>query len=157
MTNNIKPKQVYMMIPTKWVCIYHKLLVYMSDFGLEMLQDCQAGCKSRNRTITDCWNTFQAALAAENLGKTKEAEVLITYIKAQLKAIYKSTDKEDFNGGYVYPINEDGTVEALISCTGYDADFEIDPETGELMVTSDNEDTIDDFSITENDLTHESN
>ena len=41
----IKPEVVYLTIPTKWVCVYHKLLSYLADFGKMMIDDCNAGCR----------------------------------------------------------------------------------------------------------------
>lgn len=155
MAEDNKPQYVYMMIPTEWVCVYHKLLVYLSDFGLEMLNDCQAGCKGRNKTITDCWNVFQSALAAKALGKDKQAELFITYIKAQLKSIYKVGDKEEFEGGYAYPIDENGELYAMVSCSGYDGQFDIDPSTGQLVLTTSNSKTAESYNIDNNQLTYQ--
>ena len=39
---------VYLKIPTKYICIYHKLCELMVDFGEDMLKDCKADCTSRN-------------------------------------------------------------------------------------------------------------
>lgn len=43
------PDFVYMVIPAKYVCTYHKLLVMLADVGIEMLNDCTANCKGNNK------------------------------------------------------------------------------------------------------------
>ena len=76
--NNIEitPEYVYLTIPREYVCTYHKLLIYLSDFGKALLDDCSSSCKGDNKTVIDCWNMFQSALACKALGKDKEAELL---------------------------------------------------------------------------------
>lgn len=127
----IEPEYVYMTIPAEYVCIYHKLLVYLSDFGIELLQDCQASCAAKNKTIIDCWNMFQAMVACYNLGQKDKAEVFKKYIEAQLEIYYKGIDKEVYNGGIVYPITPDGHLKAQVSCSN-NSKFYVDIETGKL-------------------------
>ena len=45
------PDFVYMVIPAKYVCTYHKLLVMLADVGIEMLNDCTANCKGNNKNV----------------------------------------------------------------------------------------------------------
>lgn len=45
----ISPQYVYMTVPSKYVCVYHKLLVLMAQYGLDMLNDCSATCKGNNK------------------------------------------------------------------------------------------------------------
>ena len=47
----ISPQYVYMTVPSKYVCVYHKLLVLMAQYGLDMLNDCSATCKGNNKNI----------------------------------------------------------------------------------------------------------
>ena len=77
----IEPQYVYMTVPSKYVCVYHKLLVLMAQYGLDMLNDCSATCKGNNKNIITCWNMFQSAMAAYQLGQDKLAETLLKYIK----------------------------------------------------------------------------
>ena len=70
----ISPQYVYMTVPSKYVCVYHKLLVLMAQYGLDMLNDCSATCKGNNKNIVTCWNMFQSAMAAYQLGQDKLAE-----------------------------------------------------------------------------------
>ena len=128
---DIKPEFLYLTIPAEYVCIYHKLLVYLADFGKKLLDDCSAVCKCNNKTVVDCWNLFQSALACKSLGQDKQASLFIDYINKQLKQIYKGTDNKVFSGGNYYSITPDGKLKALCSCQG-DATFQVDLETGRM-------------------------
>lgn len=120
------PDFVYMVIPAKYVCTYHKLLVMLADVGIEMLNDCTANCKGNNKNIITCWNMFQTACAAYQINKTKEADTIIKYINAQIKLIYNGTGKETIIGNITLPISEDGILKAIISCGGETPKFEIE-------------------------------
>lgn len=126
---------LYLTIPAKYVCLYHKLLIYLSDFGLELLKDCQAGCHAKNKSIIDCWNMFQALCAAYTLGETEKADILYKYIEAQLELYYKNSGStsEIYNGKFVGRITEDGFLKAIVTCNSdKSGTFEVDAETGEL-------------------------
>lgn len=124
----ISPKYVYMIIPAEYVCTYHKILIMMSDYGIDMLKDCNVDCKSQNRDIIKCFNMFNSAVAAKQLGQDKLAETLIKYIDTKIDNIYKGIDVDT---AFVLPISEDGTIQALVTC-GDNIKFEVDSETGEL-------------------------
>lgn len=126
------PQFVYMMIPSEYVCVYHRLLVYLSDFGKELLSDCSAACRGTNKTVVDCWNVFQSAVACYNLGKLKEAETYIKYINAQLELIYKGTGNKVYDDNFIAPIDEEGHIKALVSC-GQQTKFYIDFDNGKLL------------------------
>lgn len=125
------PDYVYMIIPADYACVYARLLVMLSDLGYEMLQDCAAGCKGSNKNIISCWNMFQAACAAHSLNKTKEADTLIKYIKAQISNIYKGSGVSENLGSVTMPIDENGELYAMVTC-GSVPTFEVDVETGLL-------------------------
>lgn len=125
------PDYVYMIIPADYACVYARLLVMLSDLGYEMLQDCAAGCKGSNKNIISCWNMFQAACAAYSLNKTKEADTLIKYIKAQISNIYKGSGVSENLGSVTMPIDENGELYAMVTC-GSVPTFEVDVETGLL-------------------------
>ena len=129
----ITPQYVYMTVPSKFVCTYHKLLVLMAQYGVDMLNDCSATCKGNNKNIITCWNMFQTACAAYQINKTKEADTIIKYINAQIKLIYNGTGKETIIGNITLPISEDGILKAIISCGGETPKFEVDEETGQLL------------------------
>ena len=124
----IQPEYVYMRIPAEYVCIYHKLLTLFADFGVDMLNDCCAGCKDGNKQLLECWNMFNAAVAARHLGNTKLADTLIKYIEGQLNIKY---DGKAPCPGVIWPVDEKGKVKALVSCEDYPR-FYVDVETGKL-------------------------
>lgn len=128
----INPEYVYLTIPADWVCIYHKLLVCMSDLGKDILDDCDSGCKGTNKIIINCWNIFQSAIACRELGETEKAEFFINFIKKQLKHIYKGKDDTEYEGSFPITITDDGRLKAVVSCNTDDSKFEVDVETGEL-------------------------
>ena len=153
----IQPELLYLTIPTDYVCTYHKLLVYLADFGKKLLDDCSATCKGNNKTVIDCWNLFQSALACRILGQDKQAALFIDYINKQLEQVYRGTDEKVFNGGNYYPITPDGELKALCSCHG-DVKFEVDLETGAMYQEYlDNKNNSAVFKLEDNDLIVESN
>lgn len=119
----IEPEYVYVTIPAEYVCVYHRLLVMLSDYGEEMLKDCKASCKDRNSGIIECFNMFNAAVASRKIGKDKLAETLIKYIKAKINQIYKGVDNST---SIIFPVDEDGQLKAFVSC-GDLPKFWIDP------------------------------
>lgn len=131
-TNEVE--YAYLTIPAGYICLYHKLLVYLSDFGIELIKDCKAGCSAKNKSIIDCWNMFQALCAAHALGETKKAELLYNYITNQLELYYKqeASDSEVYNGKFVGRITEDGLLKATVTCNSDIGRFWVDAETGEL-------------------------
>lgn len=148
----IQPEFLYLTIPADYICTYHKLLVYLADFGKKLLDDCSAVCKGNNKTVIDCWNLFQSALACKSLGQDKQASLFIDYINKQLEQVYRGTDEKVFNGGNYYPITPDGKLKALCSCQG-EAKFMTDVETGQMYQEYlDNKDESATFTIEDNDL-----
>lgn len=127
----VNPEYVYMIIPADYACVYARLLVLLSDLGYEMLQDCKAGCSGSNKNIISCWNMFQSACAAHALNRTKEADTLIKYIKAQISNIYKGSGVAENLGSVTMPIDENGDLYAMVTC-GSVPTFEVDVETGTL-------------------------
>lgn len=146
------PDYVYMIIPADYACVYARLLVMLSDLGYEMLQDCAAGCKGSNKNIISCWNMFQAACAAHSLNKTKEADTLIKYIKAQISNIYKGSGVSENLGSVTMPIDENGELYAMVTC-GSIPTFEVDVETGLLKeVTKRGEVYTETYGLTKDDI-----
>lgn len=124
----VEPEYVYITIPAEYICVYHRILAMLADYGEEMLKDCKAACTDRNSTVIECFNVFNAAVAARKLGKDKLAETLIKYIKAKINQIYKGKDNST---SFVFPIDENGQLKAFVSC-GERPRFEINPDDGEL-------------------------
>ena len=113
MAKQIYPKYIYTTIPAEWVCIHRKILLMMADYGEAMLKDCKASCTDRNSNIIECYNMFNAAVAAKNIGQDKKANLIINYIKAKLNQIYKGIDISDF---LTTCIDKHGTLKTLVKC-----------------------------------------
>lgn len=124
----IELEYVYVTIPAEYICVYHRILAMMADYGEDMLKDCKASCKDRNSGVIECFNMFNAAVAAKKLGKDKLAEVIIKYIKTKINQIYKDIDNST---SFVFPVDENGQLKAFVSC-GERPRFEINPDDGEL-------------------------
>lgn len=92
MIRNIDGTYIYLVVPAKYECIYTKLLIKMSDLGVDLLKDCSSTCRGINRQVLNCWNMFQAACCAYEVGEYKKADLLINYINASLK--FACTDSE---------------------------------------------------------------
>lgn len=134
----INPEYIYMTIPADYVCTYHKILILLSEYGVDMLNDCQAGCSNQNKSIINCFNMFNAAVAARKLGQDKTAETIMKYVNGQLNIIH---NYEEIDTKIVFPVDENGYLKAIISC-GENPTFTIDPETGllwEKSIANDNE------------------
>lgn len=150
---NINPEYVYLTIPANYVCIYHKLLAYMADFGKAILDNCNAICQGGSKNIITCWNLFQSAIACHALGRETEADLFIKYIESQLNYIYKGTGKIVYNSTVPIAITKDGQLKAMVSCLNDDIRFTVDVETGELYEQYIN--SLDDgkvYTIEDNDL-----
>lgn len=103
---------VYITIPKEYLCVYNKILVMLADYGIEMLKDCKASCTDRNSNVIECFNMFNAAVAAYKLNNTSLANTLITYVKAKIEQIYKGRVDTTF----VFPLDEDNNIRSFISC-----------------------------------------
>ena len=124
----IEPEYVYVTIPAEYICIYHRILAMLADYGEDMLKDCKASCTDRNSNVIDCFNMFNAAVAARKLGKDKLAETLIKYIKAKINQMYRGVDNST---SFVFPVDENGQLKAFVSCNERPM-FYINSEDGEL-------------------------
>ena len=109
----ITPQYIYATIPAEYVCVYHRILAMLSDYGEDMLKDCKAACTDRNSGVIECFNMFNAAVAAKMLGEEKKATLIINYIKAKINQIYKGKDNSP---SFVFPIDENGALKAFVSC-----------------------------------------
>ena len=124
----VEPEYVYVTIPAEYICVYHKILAMLADYGEDMLKDCKASCTDRNSNVIDCFNMFNAAVAARKFGKDKLAETLIKYIKAKINQMYRGVDNST---SFVFPVDENGQLKAFVSCNERPM-FYINPEDGEL-------------------------
>ena len=142
------PEYIYLTIPAEYVCVYHRIMAMLADYGEEMLKDCKAACTDRNSGVIECYNMFNAACAARLLGQDKKAQLIINYIKAKINQIYKGKDNST---SYVFPIDENGKLKAFVSCNdrprfwineeedlmkqnqglGFEEEYSLDNENGE--------------------------
>lgn len=79
---------IYLTIPKDYEDVYKTLLILLSEYGEEMLKDCKAACANKNRDVIDCFNMFNSAVAARELGQEKLAQTIMKYIRAKIKIIY---------------------------------------------------------------------
>jgi len=120
---------VYIFIPKEYVCVYHRILAMLADYGVDMLKDCKASCSSRNSNIIECFNMFNAAVAAYKLNKTSLANTLINYVKAKITQMYSGRDNSTT---FMFPVDRRGEIKAFVSCED-DVTFRIDPADGNLF------------------------
>lgn len=124
----IELEYIYVTIPAEYICVYHRILAMLADYGEDMLKDCKASCTDKNSGVIECFNMFNSAVAAKKLGKDKLADVIIKYVKAKINQIYKGVDNST---SFVFPVDETGHLKAFVSC-GERPKFEINPDDGEL-------------------------
>lgn len=77
-------EHIYTTIPVDFIAVYHALLEAMSDYGEQSLKDCKAKCTDKNETVLDCYNMFNAAVAARRNENIKLADLLLYYITSKL-------------------------------------------------------------------------
>lgn len=80
----INGEYIYFTIPLRYKCVYDKLLSKMTEFGIDLIKDCNAICNAPNKHLVTCWNMFQAGCAAYNNGQTKTADFIVNYVNEQL-------------------------------------------------------------------------
>lgn len=124
----VEPEYIYVTVPAEYICVYHRILAMMADYGEDMLKNCKASCTDKNNNVIECFNMFNAAVAARKLNKDKLAKTIIKYIKAKINQIYKNIDNST---SFVFPIDENGEIKAFVSC-GEIPKFEINPDDGIL-------------------------
>lgn len=144
----IELEYVYVTIPADYICIYHRILSLLADYGMEMLHDCKANCTDKNSGVIECFNMFNAAVAARKLGQSKLANTLIVYVKAKLNQLYKGKDNST---SFVFPVDETGHIKAIVSC-GERPKFEIDANKGELLAHKLDNGFDEHFHLSEEDL-----
>lgn len=104
---------IHSIIPIKYVCTYRKLLVLMTNYGIDVLEDCKASCKTKNKNILDCYNLFLSAVAAYNKDKTdKTADTLVHYIEAQIRQIYPELSLPKT---FIIDLNNESKDKALVT------------------------------------------
>lgn len=88
----INPNLLYLCIPKDWNKTYYKLLYLLSEYGKNIIDDCNYTCSNHGNNVFTCWNLFQSAIAANKIGETKKATLFINYIDKQLDYYIKGKD-----------------------------------------------------------------
>lgn len=83
---------LYLCIPKAWKNTYYKLLYLLADEGKNIIDDCNYTCSNHGNNVFTCWNLFQSAIAANEIGENKKANLFINYIDKQLDYYIKSKD-----------------------------------------------------------------
>lgn len=148
----IEPEYVYVTIPAEYICVYHRILAMLADYGLDMIKDCKATCTERNSGVIECFNMFNSAVACKKLGKEKEAALIIKYIKAKINQIYKGYDNST---SFVFPVDETGQLKAFVSC-GERPKFEINPNDMSLYKHSLDNGVKEDYKLGPEDMSKNS-
>lgn len=89
-------KFIFLKVPVKWTEIYNKLLILMSNRGIDMIKDCNASCDGETKKLIECWNQFNAACAAYAIGQETEAKILIRILIDCMNKKYKTNYDEEY-------------------------------------------------------------
>lgn len=81
---------IYIVVPEEYSNLYVYILELLAEYGECTLKDCHCSCSDKSTCIIECYNLFNAAIAAKEVGKDKLAGLIINYIKARLN--YKEPD-----------------------------------------------------------------
>lgn len=77
--------QIAFVIPGHYVPVYTKLLKLLSNFGVELIKDCNAACDSKKSIPSKCFIMFQTACSAYALKEYNKADFIVNYIIEELK------------------------------------------------------------------------
>ena len=122
---------IYVTVPAEYVCVYHDIMQLLADYGIEMLKDCKASCTKRNSNVIECFNMFNAAVAARKLGQTKLAETLIKYIKAKINQIRNGSESDT---EFTLNIDGKGDIQVYVKCSDNDCTMLADQETIDKII-----------------------
>lgn len=112
-------KYSYLKIPLDYICIYNKLAYCLYSYGIDIIKDCSASCKTNNKNIIELWNLFQLAIVCFEKNEIDKADYFIDYIKSNLDKIYNSIKIPNYKGANNYYIDEEGNKHICIICNGW--------------------------------------
>lgn len=112
-------KYSYLKIPIDYVCVYNKLAYCLYAYGIDIIKDCSASCKTNNKNIIELWNLFQLAIVCFEKNEIDKADYFIDYIKSNLDKIYNSIKIPNYKGANNYYIDEEGNKHTCIVCNGW--------------------------------------
>lgn len=122
--SNIEQKYAFIVMPQKYICVYHYILILFAELGEDLLKDCKASCTNKNKDVVNCYNMFIAAVSAYNLGQTTLANTLIKFIKAKIEQLFK---KYKDNISFTLPVDETGSIVINYECTEDEVTSAINP------------------------------
>lgn len=112
-------KYPYLKIPLDYICIYNKLAYCLYSYGIDIIKDCSASCKTNNKNIIELWNLFQLAIVCFEKNEIDKADYFIDYIKSNFDKIYNSIKIPNYKGANNYYIDEEGNKHTCIVCNGW--------------------------------------
>ena len=98
---------IHLSVPLQYMKVYASILAALSDYGEDMLEDCKASCTDKDSGIVECFNMFNAAIAAYRLGETKKADTIISYIESTIQLKYKNIVVPD---NISFPVEEENVT-----------------------------------------------
>lgn len=98
---------IHLNIPLQYMKVYASILIALSDYGEDMLEDCKASCTDKDSGIIECFNMFNAAIAAFKLGEIKKADTIISYIESTIQLKYKNIVVPD---NISFPVEEENVT-----------------------------------------------
>lgn len=142
MIRNIDGTYIYLVVPAKYECVYTKLLVKMTDLGIDLLKDCASTCRGVNRQVLNCWNMFQAACTAYELGEVKKADLLINYINASLNFACTSEQAPTISNFKLNVTNVVGNQTIIVTEATFNIDYPNKVKANSLKIVHKNTDTV---------------
>ena len=92
----ITPQYVYMTVPSKYVCVYHKLLVLMAQYGLDMLNDSSFEELGKAIEANDVKAAFESAHTlkglAANMGLDPMLDIVVELVEPLRNGILDGMD-----------------------------------------------------------------
>lgn len=142
MIKNVDGTYIYLVVPAKYECVYTKLLVKMSDLGVDLLKDCASTCRGLNRQVLNCWNMFQAACCAYEVGEYKKADLLINYVNASLNFACTNKQSPAISNFKVNVVNLKGNQRIEVSQATFTIDNIDSAKPDSLFIYYKNTDTV---------------
>ena len=93
----VEPDYVFITIPKEWLPFYYKLIAAIAQHGVEEIDmSCTKSCKDRPNNLANCYNMFNAAIAARRLNDRKLSNLIIQYINAKINMLYSDIDVPEY-------------------------------------------------------------
>lgn len=128
---------LYLSIPYEWSNTYYKLLYLLAYNGKNIIDDCNYTCANKGNNVFTCWNLFQSAIAAKELGEDKKATLFKDYVDKQLNYYINNDaidlpkfDTNDYPKLSLKP-NGDNSYTLVISYNDYTKELKI-PDDGSV-------------------------